>query len=49
MEQERSNWTYSQYKGHLAHLKETHKDCNNMNLGQYYQIGHWLDKYKRDT
>ena len=42
--QERSNWTYCQYKGHLTHIKETHKDCH-MNLGQYFQIGHWLDKY----
>ena len=43
--QERSNWTYCQYKGHLTHIKETHKDCH-MNLGQYFQIGHWLDKLK---
>ena len=26
MGQERSNWTYCQYKGHLTHIKETHKD-----------------------
>ena len=31
--QERSNWTYCQYKGHFIHIKETHKDCH-MNLGQ---------------
>ena len=42
--QERSNWTYCQYKGHLTHIKETHKDCH-MNLGQYFKIGHWLDRY----
>ena len=27
---------YCQYKGHLTHIKETHKDCH-MNLGQYFQ------------
>ena len=31
-------------KGHLTHIKETHKDCH-MNLGQYFKIGHWLDNY----
>ena len=42
--QERSNWTYFQYKGHLTHIIETRNDCH-MNLGQYLQIGHLLDKY----
>ena len=26
MGQERSNWTYCQYKGHLTNIKETHED-----------------------
>ena len=26
MGQERSNWTYCQYKGHLENIKETHED-----------------------
>ena len=31
MGQERSNWTYCQYKGHLTHIKEIHKDILSYN------------------
>ena len=30
--------------GKMTHIKETHKFCR-LNLGQYFQIGNWLDKY----
>ena len=35
MGQERSNWTYCQYKGHLTHIKETHKDALSDNKERY--------------